>query len=311
MFSPNHIPLSLWIRAARAPFFTTTLVPVFLAAAMGMHLVPNRVRNGASWLYFAMVIASTVLLHAATNLLNDYFDFTKGIDRQDTFGSSGVLTEGILEPRRMLIAGLGCLIAGSVFGVFLMAQRGGDLIWIGAAGVLIAALYSGKPFGLKYVGLGDIAVFLAMGPLLTAGAFIAQTGVFAKEIVCVSVPVGALVTAILHGNNMRDYRSDKQAHVTTFAGIIGLTLSKVWYLFLVGGAYAAVAVLCARGTLPGASLAVFASIPVALGNMSAVVKAHEGTLSGLADIDVRTAKLHLAFGILLIGSILLAGILGA
>jgi 1,4-dihydroxy-2-naphthoate polyprenyltransferase len=298
--------ISLWIQAVRAPFFTATLVPVLLAAAMAAYLVHGTNGNKVMWTYLPLVVAATLFLHAGTNLLNEYYDFIKGIDRPGAFSSSRVLPQGLLEPRQILSAGLSCLIAGFLIGMLLVWKRGLPLFCIGATGALVAYLYSGSPFGLKYAGMGDAAVFVCMGPLLCLGSFVSLTGVFSRAIVYASIPVGALVTAILHGNNLRDYRTDKQARIVTFAGMIGITAAKIWYVTLLGIAYASVALMSARGILPLLALTVGLSVPLALANIRAVMGVDADNLARIADIDVKTAKLHLIFGILLTGSIILS-----
>jgi 1,4-dihydroxy-2-naphthoate octaprenyltransferase len=222
-----------WWRAVRPKSFTATTTPVLVGlACAGLHglLSPG---------WAALTLLAALLLQAGTNLVNDYFDHRSGVDSSASLSPSGVIQSGLLAPRAVLAGGLVCFGVGAGLGVAL-ALHGGPLIWaLGLLGVLIGLLYTAGPLPLAYIGLGEPAVFVAMGPGMVLGAYVVQTGRFAALALLAGVPVGLLVAAILHANNLRDLETDRAQGKRTLAARFGRSFARHEYALLVGGAYAA------------------------------------------------------------------------
>ena len=299
--APTNI--GLWFRAVRAFSFTASLTPVMLGAvlALGAHEV--------RWELIPLVALGCVLIHAGTNLLSDAADYSRGVDRPGTLGGSGVLVEKLLTARQVFWGGLGLLAAGSAGGLVLVWMRGLTVLWLGMAGVVGGFFYGGHKFGYKYVALGDVMVFLLMGPLIVVGTYFTLTGEMSIRALLASLPVACLVTAILHSNNLRDIAADSSVGVRTLAGILGLRGAKIGYFVLVTGAYALVAAWVACGVLSPWTLGVLLTIPLAAKNLSHIRLAKTGQSSQIATIDVQTAQLHLVFGVLLSVGILAGALL--
>lgn len=295
----------LWLRAVRAPFFTATVVPVLLAAAYA-----SWQGQGISWPFFFLFLATALFLHAGTNTINDYYDFKRGVDKKTSFGSSRVLVDELMRPRTLLIGSYILFGLGFVSGLILVVFRGAPLLAMGILGLSAGYLYSAKPLGLKYIGLGDITVFIFMGPFLVVSAFTAATGLFDLRVIFVSLPVAFLVTAILHANNLRDIGYDRAAGIRTWALILGLEASKLNYYGFLIAAYASVAVMVLCGILPLLCLAVFLSLPLAVGDIRCIAGARQENLAAVAAMDVRTAQLHLIFGVLYIVALSVAAMGG-
>lgn len=111
--------LTAWIQAVRAPFFSASVIPVLTAAGLA-----HWRGEALSWWLLACTLLSVMLLHAGTNLINDHYDFLKGVDLPHTLGSSRVLTDNILSPRQVRNAALLCFGMGFLFGLILTAARG-------------------------------------------------------------------------------------------------------------------------------------------------------------------------------------------
>jgi len=291
--------ISIWMQAVRTFSFTASLVPVSVGAILAF-CDPVRAR----WEFFPLVVLGSLLLHAGTNLLNDYSDFEKGVDKEDTYGSSRVLVEGLLKPQEVFKGSIVFLALGFLAGLILVVFRGIPMLILGIIGLLGGYLYSGKPLAYKYKALGDMMVFILMGPLMVIGSYFALTGEFVARVFYVSLPVGFLVTAILHGNNLRDIAYDKRAHVKTLAGILGYGKAKMVYRALVIAAYLAVLLLVVMKIISFWALVVFLTFPRALKNIKSVNNSKPDEPLTLALIDVDTAKLHFLFGLLLILSFL-------
>lgn len=302
-------PIALWWRATRPFAFSAS---VFSAILGGLVAVAH---GGARlhWGHFMLAIAGAASAHAAANLMNDYFDHRKGVDRPGTLGSSGVLTAGLMTPRAVLLEFFVCAAVAAGLGLYLLSVTGRVLLPLLAAGLVLGAGYTAAPAQFKYRGLGDAAVFLAFGVGITLGSYAVQTGQLSWVAFAYSVPASFLVTAILHGNNMRDMESDRRAAIRTLAMSLGRVPAWRLYLALLVLAYLSLAVFVVAGWIaPGGMLALL-TLPIAYqiarhygaAACAAPTYSPSGANLGLAQIDVATARLHLLFGLLLSAGVLI------
>ena len=206
--------LKIWFIAARPWSFTGTLMPglvgSFLAAAEGYF----------QFWPFLLAVAGGVLAQGATNYLNTYGDYMSGVDTVESAVTCGQLVSGLLKPKPM--RNLGIFILGIVIliGLVLCLVSGWRLLFAGLFGVFGVAFYTSiKPY--KYIGLGSIAVFLFMGPVITLGAYFVQTSAYSWSALLASLPVGLLAGAITHGNEIRDIEYDRSAGIITIPMKIG------------------------------------------------------------------------------------------
>lgn len=204
-----------WLIILRAYSWPASLVPVILGSVIAW-------RHGRfSWLDFCLTAAAALLAHSAANLANTYFDFVNGVDKKESADDRG-LVDALMTPRALLFTALGLFAAGAGIGVLLaLKNHVPSLLGLGAAGFALAWFYTGAGFAYKYRTLGDVGIFFAFGPGIVSGAALAQTGFFVPEALWASIPVGLLIVAILHANNMRDVKSDGDADFTTLAGALG------------------------------------------------------------------------------------------
>lgn len=291
--------LKLYLKAARPFSFTVSFFPPILALALAFLEDPD---FSPKWGLFIMTFLGGFIAHAGSNMVSDYFDYRKGIDRPGTYGSSQVLVAGEMSPVEMLILGLACLAVGALLGlaIMLMIPGGFSLLWLILIGGFLGLFYTAPPFVLKYTALGDLAVFMAFGPLMTLGGYFVQTGHYSIKAFLISIPVAMLVDAILHANNTRDIENDKNCQIKTVAGIIGRKNSIKMYQILVYGCYAAVVLMTILKLLPIYSLVVFLSLPLAKSNVKKMQ-----TTQTPPDADAMTAKLHSAFSLLFTVGLLL------
>src|SRR6266704_1619612 len=174
---------------------------------------------------------------------------------------------------------------------------GPAIILFGLAGMIIAYFYSAKPFKFATRGLGDILVYIAMGFLMTWGAYYVQIPHWSWQAFAASIPVGFLVTAILNMNNVRDYQDDLAVHKRTLPVRFGQVFGQRFHAFLLLGSYIAVSLFVLLELLPLYSLAVWITFPLAFNNVRAVLAAtdRKAFVIGIK----RTAQLHLQFGVML------------
>lgn len=290
----SHSKFQAWIQAIRVFSLTASTVPVLIggSAALGFH-------GTKTWWNLPLFLVSAVLFHAATNLINDYYDFLKGVDKQGSLGSSGVLVAGLLTPRQVLRGAWILLGAGFAIGSVLILTRGLPILILGMTGILGGYFYTASPIGYKYMALGDVFVFLLMGVLLVVGAYFVVTGSVNALIIFISLPISFLVTAILNANNLRDIHYDIQAGVKTFAGLVGHGWAKVEYYCLIGFAYLSVAIMVLGAWISPWCFMVFMTLPLAWNNVRQIQKSHARRPQDIAFLDVATAKLHFLFGFLM------------
>ena len=296
--------LAVWLQAVRAFSFPASIVPVAVGAALAAHF-----EGAVDWWLVPFVAVASVLMHAGTNLVSDYFDYIKGVDKHYTYGSSGVLTAGLLTPGQVLAGGFVVFGVACGIGLLFVALRGWPILALGVVGVLGGIFYTARPVGYKYFALGDALVFMLMGPLMVIGSYFVLTGSYRHSVLIASLPVGCLVAAILHANNMRDIGHDREAHVRTGANLLGHDRARLEYYILVDGAYVAVVGMIAGGLVSPWGLLVFITAPLAAKNFQRVVHSQPQQPETIATLDVQTAQLHLAFGLLLSLGILLGAVL--
>ena len=296
---PPH-SMRAWVCVFRPFSYTASVIPVLLGAVLAFYL-------GLSirWGLFPLVAVASVLLQAGTNLVNEYFDYQKGVDRPETYGSSRVLVEQLLNPMHVLAAGLICFVLTAGIGLLFVALCGWPIFVIGGVGMMGGFFYTAGPAALKYWGLGDVLVFCLMGPLMVIGSFFVLTGGFDWQAVWVSLPVGFLVTGILSGNNLRDIADDREAKIHTAATLLGHRWARWEYAGLIAGAYAAVLIMAGFGALSWWSLLTLLTGPIAVKNIRTAMHSRVDERRAIVMLDVETAKLHLLFGLVLIGSLLL------
>lgn len=290
--------LSIWWQASRAFSFTASVIPVTVGAAVA-------VAEGRQvlWWLFPFVVVSSVLLHAATNMTNDYFDFVNGVDKSDTKGSSGVLTSGLLQPEELKKGAYLLFFLASLLGSVIIWARGWQILALGLVGLCGGYFYTAAPLAYKYLALGDLFVFVLMGPLMVIGSNFALTGIWSMRALFLSAPIGSLVAGILCANNYRDREADKSSSAKTMANVLPPKLARMEYYGLLLGAYIVVGILVLTGHSSVATLAVFLTLPMAITNILLLAKDPEGKGESIASLDVRTAQLHMAFGVLLVISL--------
>lgn len=274
----------LW-RATRAYSLPASVVPVVLGTTLAARGYAGPGEGHFQSSIFAVVLLGAILAHFGANVLNDYFDFIKGVDTRPEHGS-GVLTRGEMTASNALWLGLSLLGSASLCGTLLLLGNEAVVAPLAAVGLLSAVLY---PALLKKYGLGDLLIMLAFGLGLTLGAYGVQVGMLSVRqwlwVAFYSVPVCLLVDAILHANNLRDAADDRAANVRTLATFLGPRGGRVLQLVLLFGPLAFVIAGTATRLLPIWSLATLLSLPLLL-------RAYRsGSVPG-------TAQTHLVFGLL-------------
>jgi len=300
--------ITIWLQASRAftlgmPFMSVT-VGSFLGLYAGV---------GFSVVRYVTAVVAAMLLQAAANLINDYYDFAKGTDLDnwnspDAFGPGLVIQQGLLTAEQVQIAGLITLALGSVMGLALVYSCGWPVLLLGIAGVFGAYFYTAAPLSLAYHGLGDFMVFALMGPGYVMGAYYVQVFHFSWAAALAGASMGLLCSSLLQVNNLRDIENDRRHRKWTMAAIIGRRSAIVELVTCDMLAYLLVVSCVVLRLLPWPSLVVLITLPRAIDKVRLV--------SGRADAEAhnramaRSGQLQFEFGLLLVGAFVLSRILG-
>ena len=217
----------IWLLAIRPATLPAALsgVVVGLGAALA---VGTPFRLDAAIGCFAVAI----LLQIAANLANDLSDFRKGADTPDRTGPIRVAAAGLVTERQLEVAiGLTIGLAGLV-GLWLTLIGGPILLVIGALAIVAALAYTGGPWPYGYRGLGEVFVFVFFGLVAVGGTAYLQAGRLEPLFIAAAIPVGALTTAILVVNNLRDIPTDAAAGKRTLAVVLGRRATVIEYQLL-------------------------------------------------------------------------------
>lgn len=295
--------LVLWWQAVRPFSFTVSFIPPMLGAVIALTDNPGLEMN---FLHFVLTGIGCMTAHAGANLLSDFYDYKARVDRDGTFGSSGILVAGVMSPKQIFTGSwIAFILAGSIGAYLVTVTPGGRfLVWLILMGGVLGVFYTAGPVEFKYRALGDIAVFISFGPAMVLGAYYVQAHRFSWVPILYSIPIGLLVDVVLHSNNLRDIANDKAVNIKTVPILIGETRAKHMYYGLVFGAYAGIIVLILFAGLTVFSMIAFLSFPLALRTAKMVRRKNALPEAQFAMIDAATAQIHLAFGLLVIISLL-------
>ena len=288
----------IWWRATRPFSFTASVTPVLLGTVIAAF------DGKFDFLLFILTLVGAVAIHAATNMVNDYYDHVKGVDTRDSIGPSGVIQQNLLTPRQVLVGGILLFSLGSAIGMYLTWLSGPFILLLGALSVAAGFFYTAGPAALAYIGLGELTVFLFMGPVMVLGTYYVQTRNADPRALLLSLPVAFLVAAILHANNLRDIDSDRARGKRTLATLIGRHWSQREYLLLLAAAYIVLLALVLLGIAPIWTLLVYLTLPVALNNVQRASADPDARALNL--VIRRTANLHARFGQLMIFGFIVA-----
>jgi 1,4-dihydroxy-2-naphthoate octaprenyltransferase len=294
--------LAAWFEIARPFSFTASTVPV--AAGGALAALDGRL----DWPLFLGALVAAVLLHVGTNVINEIYDVRKGIDSITSPRASHALLKGRLSEHEAFALAGAAFLGSAAIGLWLMVARGWPVAVLGALGLIGGFGYTAPPLEYKFRALGPPLVFLLMGPLMVVGSYYVSSGTFTWAALVASLPVGLLVTAILHGNEWRDVSEDARAGISTVSIRVGRQFAHELYLTLVIGAYLVLALAVATEALPPLSLLAMLSLPLLVRAVRASELGATGQQRAIAMIDLETAQLHAAFGFLLVVGLAIAAV---
>jgi len=239
---------------------------------------------------------SATFIQVGTNFVNDALDFVKGADRETRLGEARASQQGWFTPRGVLGMGIGFFVLAALLGLPLVWEGGVPILIVGLVSLLMGYAYTGGPFPLAYLGLGDLFVVIFFGLVAVGGSVFLHTHQLPAAALVAGLQVGLLATVMIAINNLRDLDQDRLVNKRTLAVRLGPKRGRYEVIFLVGGAFALNFYWLAQGFLFAFLLPLLA-LPLAVSLTRTLLKTQASREYNR--LLARGSLLHMLFGILL------------
>ncbi|HLR67854.1 1,4-dihydroxy-2-naphthoate polyprenyltransferase [Virgibacillus alimentarius] len=288
----------IWWRLLRPHTLTASFVPVFVGTMFAFNDGTIEIR-----LFLAMLLAS-ILIQAATNMFNEYYDFIRGLDNEQSVGIGGTIVRDGIAPKTILNLAFTFFGIAILLGVYICMESSWWIAVIGLISMLFGYLYTGGPFPIAYTPLGELFSGFFMGTVIIGISYYIQTLSVTVDVILISIPVAIFIASIMLANNIRDLDGDKQNGRKTIAILIGRKQAVKLMGFLFTASYVLTVLYIILGILP------ILSIVVILSSIKArnVIKNFEGKTKPIEMLPamIATGKTNTLYGILLGLSLLIS-----
>ena len=212
----NKSKLKEFFMCTRPHSYPASIAPVLFGAtyALGYEIK-------FSILKFILFLLACLLIQAATNLFNEYYDYKHGLDKIDSEGISGSIVKGNLSPREVMVGALVLYALAFVLGLILTFITSFYVLLVGLVCMLAGYFYTGGKYPIAYSPFGEVVSGFFMGTIIISLSFYFQTGYVNADIIVVSLPLFIMIGAILLANNIRDLDNDKESGRKTYAILVG------------------------------------------------------------------------------------------
>ncbi len=212
--------MSPWLLAARPRTLGAAVVPVAAGAALAFQI------GAFDAVATSLALACAVLIQIATNYFNDAIDHAKGADTAGRLGPARVTSSGLLPARRVVLGGIACVAVAVILAIPLVLRGGWPILALGVVSLALAYAYTGGPFPLAYLGLGEIFVILFFGLFAVAGTFYVNALEVSPAALLAGLQIGVHSSVLLAVNNLRDLEGDRAARKRTLAARFGLGFAR-------------------------------------------------------------------------------------
>ncbi len=195
--------------------------------------------------WLTVTVLGIFAIEVAKNASGEIYDWNSGNDqavqaedRSPFSGGKRVLIDRLLTKNQTAGIALTCYLLGGAAGLSIIFWREPAILWLGVIGIALAFFYHAPPLKLSYRGLGELAVAVAYGPMISAGTYLVQRGSISIEVIAVSSLLGILIGSFLLINEFPDYHADKSAGKRTLVVKFGRRPASRIYLWLLASAFA-------------------------------------------------------------------------
>lgn len=217
--------IQIWTLAIRPKTLIASISPVLIGTALSIKI------GSFDWRIFLCTLCTAVGIQITTNLANDYFDYLKGADTSQRIGPIRATQAKLISQKTMYCAVIASVVITALSGIYLIIVGKTIIACLLVVALSLSLLYTAGPYPLAYLGLGDLFVCVFFGPIAVSGAYYLQTGSLSLETVLAGIAPGAISTAILTVNNIRDIKEDLLANKKTLTVRFGKAFSQ-WEYFL-------------------------------------------------------------------------------
>lgn len=290
----------VWWRLLRPHTLTASFVPVSIGSVLAFidgsfHFT----------LFFAMMLAS-ILIQAATNMFNEYYDYARGLDTENSVGIGGTIVRDGIAPRVVLQLAFAFFGIAILLGLYITMTSSWWIAIIGLISMCVGYFYTGGPFPIAYTPLGEVVSGGLMGTGIIAISYFIQTSTITAEVIWISIPVAIFIGTIMLANNIRDLDGDKINGRKTIAILLGRQKAIYFLASLFIIAYGLTLLFIIIGTLPWISIIALLTSFKAI----EVIKGFQGKTKPIEMLPamVATGKTNTLYGFLLAFSLLLSSL---
>ena len=212
----NKSKLKEFFMCTRPHSYPASIAPVLFGATYALGY-----ESKFSILKFILFLLACLLIQAATNLFNEYYDYKHGLDKVDSEGISGSIVKGNLSPKEVMVGALVLYALAFGLGLILTFMTSVYVLLVGLVCMLAGYFYTGGKYPIAYSPFGEVVSGFFMGTIIIALSFYFQTGYVNADIIVVSLPLFIMIGAILLANNIRDLDNDKDSGRRTYAILVG------------------------------------------------------------------------------------------
>lgn len=205
----------IWWNLTRPHTLTASFAPVFLGTMIALYY------TNINWLIFLAMLFACLFIQAATNMFNEYYDFVRGLDSEESIGIGGAIVRNGVKPKTVLQLALMLYGFAALLGIYICYESSWLLLVVGGISMLIGYLYTGGPYPIAYTPFGELFSGIVMGMLIVLISTFIQVGSVPNSAILLSIPSALLVAAIMLSNNIRDIVEDKKGGRKTMAILVG------------------------------------------------------------------------------------------
>ncbi|MGV3041534.1 1,4-dihydroxy-2-naphthoate polyprenyltransferase [Staphylococcus rostri] len=216
----QHSSLRKYWLLMRPHTLTASVVPVLVGTATAKLFMLGSEDHLFLGRFIAMLLAC-LLIQAATNMFNEYYDYQKGLDDHESVGIGGAIVRHGMTPQSVFNLAIAFYVIAALLGLFLAATTSFWLIPVGVLCMAVGYLYTGGPFPISWTPLGELFSGLFMGMFIVVIAFFVQTGNVQGYAVWISIPIVITIGLINMANNIRDRVKDQQSGRRTLPILLG------------------------------------------------------------------------------------------
>ncbi|RDW20979.1 1,4-dihydroxy-2-naphthoate polyprenyltransferase [Oceanobacillus chungangensis] len=243
----------IWWRLIRPHTLTASFIPVFIGTMIAF------IDGSINWLLFLAMLIASLLIQSATNMFNEYYDYARGLDTEESVGISGTIVRDGIEPKKIrniafIFYGISILI-----GIYICTASSWWIAVIGLICMAFGYLYTGGPLPISYTPLGELFSGVLMGSVIIGITYFIQTGTVTATMIWISIPITIFIGSINLSNNIRDRDGDEIGGRKTIPVLIGREKSITFLATLFIIAYTLTAIYIIIGILPSWSLLTFLS----------------------------------------------------